>query len=352
MKPFQIFKPGKHTSAGGATLDFSEDMLRAAVAAYDPALHEAPIVVGHPKDNHPAFGWVKSLQFGEDGLVNVVPGEVNPDFAELVANGAYKKRSASWYLPDSPSNPKPGTLYLRHVGFLGAQPPALKGLKDVSFSDTEEGVVEFADSGFVASIIASTMRRLREWIIADKGVDEADKVVPAWVVSDLEAESRRPAPEISPQPAVMSAASFTEDDGMTPEQIAALKAENEQLKAAKDADFAEKQAELTKREAAMARKEIGLELDALIAAGKVLPAQKAGLVEFMAALDESGTVEFGEGDQAKKTNPRQFMRDYLGALPALVDFKEHSRDDGKDGKELSLAEAQRKVASQVYSGKA
>ncbi|MDL6388248.1 peptidase, partial [Escherichia coli] len=70
---------------------------------------------------------------------------LDPQFAEMVTDGRFKKVSASFYLPDSPSNPKPGVLYLRHVGFLGAQPPSVKGLKQVSFSEQEEGVVEFAD---------------------------------------------------------------------------------------------------------------------------------------------------------------------------------------------------------------
>lgn len=333
MKPFEIFKPGKHTSAGGSTLDFSEDTLRQAVSAYDPALHEAPIVVGHPKDNHPAFGWIKSLEFS-DGKLLANPGEVNPDFAEIVASGAYKKRSASWYLPDSPSNPKPGSLYLRHVGFLGAQPPAIKGLRDVSFSEAEEGVVEFADTGFVASLLASTMRRMREWIISDKGIDAADAVVPAYVVTELEAESRKPAHVIEqPIPQAVMPASFNESEetGMTPEEIAAMKAENERLKAEQQqaVDFAEKQADMVKREAAIARKEIGLEIDGLIAAGKVLPVQKPGLVEFMASLGETDqVVEFGEGDSAKKLSPREFMRGYLASMPKLVDFGEHSKDAG------------------------
>ena len=53
MKPIEIFKIGKHTATNGQTLPFDETMLAAAVKGYDPKLHEAPVVVGHPKDNHP-----------------------------------------------------------------------------------------------------------------------------------------------------------------------------------------------------------------------------------------------------------------------------------------------------------
>ena len=169
MQAFEIFRVGTHTAVGGQTLPFDHTALAAAVAAYDPNTHEAPVVVGHPKDNHPAFGWIDHLELTDDGVVMAHPKQVDADFAELVEQGRYKKRSASWYLPDSPFNPKPGTLYLRHVGFLGAMPPALKGLGDIKFNESEEGVVEFGDtSPYVWSMLGDMFRSLREWFIAEK----------------------------------------------------------------------------------------------------------------------------------------------------------------------------------------
>ena len=40
--------------------------------------------------------------------------------------------------PDHPSNPVPNAYYLRHVGFLGAQPPAVKGLGEARFADVDQ----------------------------------------------------------------------------------------------------------------------------------------------------------------------------------------------------------------------
>lgn len=71
--------------------------------------------------------------------------QVDPAFSEMVEKGRYKKISASFYLPNSESNPKKGFLYLRHVGFLGAAPPAVKGLKNPIFAENEVGVVDFSD---------------------------------------------------------------------------------------------------------------------------------------------------------------------------------------------------------------
>ena len=137
MDTIHFFRAGTHIASNGKALNFSEQLLQGAAAAYDPRTHEAPLVVGHPKTDDPAFGWVERVIAKPDGL-HAVPKQVNPEFAEQVRNGAYKKVSASFYPPDSPNNPKPGTLYLKHIGFLGAQPPAVKGLSAIQFAEGED----------------------------------------------------------------------------------------------------------------------------------------------------------------------------------------------------------------------
>ncbi|MBA1271703.1 peptidase, partial [Pseudomonas carnis] len=107
MKPIHIFKSGKHIAMGGGSFDFSESDLAATVKAYDPTLHEAPLVIGHPKHDAPAAGWVKSLTATPTGLI-AEPQQVDVQFAEQVASGSYKKVSASFYHPDAANNPVPG----------------------------------------------------------------------------------------------------------------------------------------------------------------------------------------------------------------------------------------------------
>jgi hypothetical protein len=338
MKRFPIFRPGKHTATSGAALEFSADQLKAAVAAYDPALHEAPIVVGHPKDNHPAFGWVGGLSFNEEtGEIEADPAQVDPAFAELVQAGRFKKRSASWYLPDAPNNPKPGSLYLRHVGFLGAMPPAVKGLRDVAFSDSEAGVIEFGDSSrFAFSSIAAIMRGLREWIIGKDGLEAADKLVPNYYLTDLEAAAK--APEDNP-PAMLPA--FSEEDPMKIEQLQAeneaLKAENETLKAnQKPADFSERETSLAAREAAVAAQELeaqrrGVEarVDAAVKDGRVVPKQKKAVVDFAMALDDrEAVIEFGEGEKAEKVGRREAYLRQVEASPKVVSYGEAAPPTG------------------------
>ena len=369
MKRFPIFRKGRHTARSGATLDFSESALRDAVAAYDPKVHEAPIVVGHPKDNHPAYGWVGSLAFDEaTGEIVAEPAQVDADFAEMVQAGRFKKRSASWYLPDAPGNPKPGTLYLRHVGFLGAQPPAVKGLRDVSFSEAD-GVIEFSDyEAWGFSSIASLFRGLREWIIAENGVDAADKAVPGYLIGSVDDAAKQAAEDARQSKAESTAGvmpAFSEDNNpMTiaelQAQVAALTAENATLKAnQKPADFAEREAGIAAREAKVAEAEgklaraaIEQRVDAAIAAGKLLKGQRAQTIAFAVSLaDAEATVDFGEGDKANKVSQREAYLMQLEAGPAVVDFGQYAPADGGKGDDEKPIEAvQKTLMDQVATG--
>lgn len=277
MKPIEIFKIGTHTATNGQTLPFDKTMLADAVSAYQPDLHEAPIVVGHPKDNHPAFGWIDHLELTDDGVVLAHPKDVDAEFAELVEAKRYKKRSASWYAPDSPANPTPGKLYLRHVGFLGAMPPAIKGLKDIQFNEAEEGVLEFADvSPYTLSTIGRVFRRMREWFIAEKDLDTADKIIPDYEIRDIEDQVNRMIEVNNQQTAAITQPfAFSENDMTKDEEIAQLKQElaNEKAKT-NTVDFSEQEKSIKQREAQLAKREIGLQVDDLVKQGKVLPAQK------------------------------------------------------------------------------
>jgi hypothetical protein len=132
---FEIFKIGSHTSDKGITKDYSLDDLNFIAESYKPGEDEAPIVIGHPADNSPAFGWISSLEVTEDGkLVADAPDDkIQSDFLTALKQGTYKKRSIS-LTPEGK---------LRHVGFLGGAAPAVKGLADIQFSQPSSNVFEF-----------------------------------------------------------------------------------------------------------------------------------------------------------------------------------------------------------------
>ncbi len=132
---FEIFKTGSHTSDKGVSKDYTLEDLNFIAQSYKPEEDEAPIVIGHPEDNDPAFGWISSLSVSEDGkLIAEAPDEkLQTDFLNALKDGSYKKRSIS-LTPEGK---------LRHVGFLGAAKPAVKGLADIQFSSPSSVIYEF-----------------------------------------------------------------------------------------------------------------------------------------------------------------------------------------------------------------
>jgi len=338
-QPIEIFRTGHHRDMSGADISFSESDLAETAAAYDPSAHEAPLVIGHPKANAPAYGWVKELEFSENALT-AIPHQVDPEFAEMVSAGRFKKVSASFYKPGASNNPTPEVFALRHVGFLGAQPPAVKGLKPVEFADDDDAItmtVDFAapesETGWSLKRVYRILGSLREFLIEEYGSEKANKVIEKF---DLETGAEEAAQIISaPQPD--SARSFNEAPlsltttekeptmNPSPKTPVAVAAEPAQPDTAeldrREQTLKDREAKFAERERTAKANEV---LDGLVKSGQVLPAEKKPLAQFMAKLDDQETVSFGEGDE--KTQ-KAFLVDFLGSLPNRVDFSERSGGD-------------------------
>ncbi|WNU78946.1 peptidase [Escherichia coli] len=303
MSAIHIFKAGTHTDMHGKKLPFTPDDLAACVKAYDPSVHEAPLVIGHPRTEDPAWGWVKALSLSGVDLM-AEPAQLDPQFAEMVTDGRFKKVSASFYLPDSPSNPKPGVLYLRHVGFLGAQPPSVKGL---------------------AITNASLWGKLRDFLIARFSLDEAEKVLPEWQLNSLREEAYRDTlsqdaagaqfSETGPGPSSAS----NEESSMTKEEIEALQEENRRLKqqaADRDARDAQvRQEQLHKDNVAFAEK--------LVAEGRLAPRASSVVVALLDAVAGGDKpVEFAEGES--RTPLATAFRSLLSDGEPVMNFAEQA----------------------------
>ncbi len=347
----EIFRTGRHTAMGGQTLAFGEADLAATVAAYDPALHEAPIVVGHPAADAPAYGWIGGLRVEGDRL-QASARQVDAAFAEVVKAGRYKRVSASFYTPDSPSNPKPGVFYLRHVGFLGAQPPAVKGLRPVSFAAAEDGVVEFGD-GYAAGVIARVLRGLREAWIGRFGQEEADKALPSWEIDMLADQAVRDTMRDQASGTALPALpAFTEPTPETKDVTQKPSAREAELEA-EIARLRDQTAQFAEAEAGRRRADDGAFLERLEKEGRLLPANRAlaaGLLDNLAAGE---ALSFAEGRAAE--TPRDALRALLAAQPVAVDFGEragggHAAPDSDDP-HATAREAQRLQDQEAAAGR-
>jgi hypothetical protein len=362
----EIFRAGRHTAMSGEVIEFGAGDLRASASAYDPGIHEAPVVVGHPRTDDPAYGWVKALEYSDNGLFATV-GQVDPEFAGLVRAGRFKKISSSFYAPDSPQNPAPGVYYLRHVGFLGAQPPAVKGLKPVSFAAGEEGMIEFdinisqrRDHRMTTKAsefhegtgrrAGGILRRIREHILRKHGQDEADETVPREELERLEEEARREGESVRTEREEHAA---THQPGYA--EVSALQQKEADLKR-REAEFAEREkAFADSRKAAVHDSHVDFCVQ-LVKDGKMLPASKDNAVAILdyAAGEGAPSLEFGEGTDRVKMVLSEAVKLLLANQPKAITYGEIVRPgdalpDDEDGmREAKVREYQEKHKDATY----
>jgi hypothetical protein len=323
-KPVEIFRPGTFVASNGQKYTFTPEHVREIAETYNPDFADAPYVVGHPKLTSPRFGRAARLFINDKGVLCSDSADVVPEFAQAVNSKLYPKISASIYLPDAPGNPVPGKYYLRHVGFLGGAAPAVKGLKSVEFSADTEGVVDF---GYEDRLVATLFRRLREWIVAKDGSDEADKVIQGWEVDTLaeaavreEVKHEMQGQDCNPTPVPgFSTPPTNQEDELN-------LAEQQQALADREAALNARAAELAKKEAEVKKTGFADFAEQLVKEGKLLPVQKESVVEIMAQLDSANKIaDFAEGHENHGKTGADLFKEFLAAQPKQVEFNRVSQ---------------------------
>jgi hypothetical protein len=355
-----IFQGGKQIDSTGKEHD-GNALIDKAVASFNAATHEPPACIGHPKDDAPAYGWVEGLK-KQGNLLLAKFKQIQPEFGQMVQQGLFKKRSAAFY-PD-------GTL--RHVAFLGAVPPAVKGLPDVAFAAGEAASFEFADYQTVWAweSIARMFGRMRDYLIEKDGVEKADQVISSYNIEEITAAAAQEKQEADEEVGVGSKQTCEvinqyrekEESNMTfKEKLAAIfgevveKIPDEKTVVAVAGQFSEADLAQAKTEAATAEREritaeftesakkirlaglkgeIAAFCETLLKAGKITPATvKFGLPEILFSLAGSDNqIEFGETKE--KATPFDRMKGLLESATPLVTFAEvatRTKDAGGTG---------------------
>ena len=299
-----ISQKGKFADSQSVERNLDESFLNNVIANFTP--DEVPAVIGHPKDNAPAFGWVSALRLNND-VLEAQFADTDDQFEQMVVDGKFRKRSASFYL-NPPS--------LRHVGFLGANPPAIKGLRDIQFSDGDFCAVEI-------SFKEQTMEKENE------NPAEVKKTFGEWWKETFGGGEKTPAPT----------ASFSEADAQKLIDAAVAKAKDEAKKEAVT-EFGE---QLKTRDEQI--KSLTESVNASSASGKrseivsfveSIPAEKgkhflkrAGIVEFMESLaadDKADAISFSEGDGDAKVEHKfsrlDWFKNYVNSQKSFVEFGE------------------------------
>jgi len=136
----EIFRTGTFTDSSGTTETFTESDLDRIVRKYNEKVeqepsYEAPLVKGHPKSDSPAHGWVERLARRGNVLYAKLKS-LTKEIIEEIREGKFRRVSISLY-PD---------YLLRHIGLLGGDTPAVKGLKPISFVELDDSrTFEYSD---------------------------------------------------------------------------------------------------------------------------------------------------------------------------------------------------------------
>lgn len=336
----QVFRAGTHKDSKGRECSFTTGDLDQIIA--NTATEPAPAVLGHPKHDAPAYAWTAGMKREGDVLFAKFD-HIHPAFESGVATGAYRNRSVSIYKDDTAG------WKLRHVGWLGAEPPAITGLKPVEFSAGVDAH-EFSSGddmqvAWALTDISGAFRRLRDWLIGDKGLDVADQVLPDYQVTSIADSAQRVRQsavdelnaEASPAPTLFTATtpastkdipmSFTQADldRVAAETAARVKAETE-------AQFSAAQAELMRLQSEQQHTRITHQVEGWKAKGLVTPAEAPGLVEFMASIDAAGAAQFefsaAAGGTDKKT-PAEWFSEFMASRKPIVQLgQRHDNDPG------------------------
>lgn len=332
----EVLKPGTYWDANGNRVDVTAADVAELAGAYDPDLLDSPAVVGHPKQNHPAYGWMRNLRVDGDVLLCDLI-DVDPEFADSIKAKRYKHRSLAYFGRASKGNPKPGTLYPKHLGWLGAKAPAVRGLKEVALAaDDDAIVIELSSPSWSWRLqwalrnIADTFRRQREAAIAQGGAEAADALIPNYVVDELTSLATQIDADIAAE-AVEVAPHFASPDNQggqmaTPEEIAAREAalaQREAALAAREQSIGDKEVALAAAETEARRKADTDFVQGLIADGRLRPTEKDDVLAELAALDDlDTTIELSgpEDGQKIKLSPHGALRRRLSAAPKLVEL--------------------------------
>ncbi|MGH9942946.1 MAG: hypothetical protein ACRD9R_11385 [Pyrinomonadaceae bacterium] len=309
----EIFQPGRHLDSKGRVHELGADFVELVAANFNTLLHEPPATIGHPEEDAPAYGWVSELRVSDTGKLEALFCDTDEQFESMVREGKFKKRSSAFYLDESvaPGGHAPA---LRHVAFLGAQPPAVKGLKNIHFGENEALI--FADITFsegeismeekdVEKVAGSLWDKLKSHLTGGKENKPEQ-------VSFSEADVRQMVNE-----AVKTAtASFTETIGKQEKIIQRL-----------EGQVQNQSSRATRADIVAFCERLGAE--------KFPPALKrGGVIEFMETLaalpaDEKVTVvSFSEKDgqrieQKTESAPLAWFQNFLQQLPPFIAFGEH-----------------------------
>ncbi len=282
MKEFEIFRTGKWTSDKGITKEYTEADLDKIVSNYNSE-DPAPIVIGHPETNAPAFGWIDSIKRVADRLI-AVPKQLNEKFLDLVKNGSFKKRSIS-ITPE---------FKLNHVGFLGAAAPAVEGLKEIQFSQEQELDNYSLD-------------------VEDKETDVIEDPQPPAENSETKPDSKKPQ-EITGEEFRNFEKSLNELNSI----VSSLKQNYSQLS---DEDLKKIHNRIDQLQFSMQVNDFELRLNEKLAYGSLTPGMKTKIMDLVSFMQKQNFSQSDFSFDKYITDVKNLLVDFIDSIPKIIYYE-------------------------------
>lgn len=386
LNTVNILKTGEFIDDSNRRETVTLQDLHELASTYNPAIAEAPILLGHSMDDitkqsdaAPSFGWVKRIYVKGDNLYADL--DLTDAMQDLLKSGYYKKRSIAYYGKNSKLSPSKGKLYIRHLAMLGARPPAVKGLEDIKFSepmdmDTDKKqilnekagewlrfVLNDGVKGYPGDIVSFIPEpaESNNWLFEKEG-----KIAGQFIGDDEETydftitktkdgwiKSYRPViqsdeeaaelygyaeEEVDEEEAIAESVPIPEPESST---IAEPQKAPDTSTASLEAKIAELEAQNKKMAEELAEKreqEINAMASKYYSEGKLTEGIfcKTDLIELMQILDSPSVVTFSE---SKQISVLDAFTQLLDNLPPLVQFGEYMKEEVKANEPVSKLQA-------------
>lgn len=318
MKTFwaEILRPGKWTSKGGRTVEFTGDTITKIIETFESLKADVRPVLrlgGHPdaQNLNPAVGWVTDLKLSEDGTLLAEFSDVPQVVADAIEKRRYRTVSpglwGNWEYEGSTYD-----WVLNHVAILGGALPAISGLKDLE-----------------AFLSAPQSEAL-----------EAVGDVPEVVFSFTESEEEEPAVDEKLFNEMKEGREAAEEkvEGLET-QVTELTTANESLTTERDearAAVESLKGEIAEFRAAADKAEVEGLVKAAIADGRCLPKDKDRMVEIGLTM-KAASVNFSSEEENAKS-PFETWSDQLADGGKIVDFEEKGETGEGDDESKSTAQ--------------
>ncbi len=328
----EIFRTGTWTDANGITRKFTEQDIDKMLSMFSNEKSETtegrkvPLTPGHPNDNDPALGWVSRVwRDGKSMFAEFV--DIIPEAIEAIKAKSFREVSIA--LSGST---------LRHVGLLGAVPPAVPGMGGFQFADADYSEYEFVVEEDLTDKIMKVLKKLnfKQKTGDHKMTALEDKLT--LEVADLKKEN----------------AELTSNFAKAKEEVKlsgqALK-DAEAGKKKSDEELAKANEQIEQHYSQTAESTETAWIDKMIEGKKLLPADKESTAFMLKTLRGQESMDFKVGDKTEKKTPASLYMEKIEAGPEVLNTEKLGKGAARGEQsalEIATREYQAKNAGLTY----